>query len=110
MTTLREVIEVPRPVEQCFRYVADFRTTVEWDATAIRATKTTPGPIAVGTTFAVRCKAGPSSLALNYVVTAMTPFHSIELEGTGRFFTVRDTITFEALASGLTRITYVAEF
>ena len=110
MTTLQEVIEVPRPVEQCFRYVADFRTTVEWDATAIRATKTTPGPIAVGTTFAVRCKAGPSSLALDYVVTAMTPFHSIELEGTGRFFTVRDTITFEALASGLTRITYVAEF
>lgn len=110
MTTLREVIEVARPVEHCFRYVADFRTTVEWDATAIRAAKITPGPIAVGSYFSVLCKAGPTSLALDYVVTGMTPFHSIELEGTGRFFTVRDTITFEALASGMTRITYVAQF
>ena len=41
MITLEEVIEVPRSVEECFHYVADFRTTVEWDATAVEAIKET---------------------------------------------------------------------
>ena len=41
MITLTETIEVPRSVASCFRYVADFRTTVEWDATAVEASKLT---------------------------------------------------------------------
>ena len=48
MFTLTETIEVPRPVASCFRYVADFRTTVEWDATAVEANKLTPGPVDQG--------------------------------------------------------------
>ncbi len=34
MITLHEEIVVPRSVEHCFRYVADFRSAKEWDATA----------------------------------------------------------------------------
>ena len=43
MITLTETIEVYRDqLPSCFRYVADFRTTVEWDATAVEANKLTP--------------------------------------------------------------------
>ena len=110
MITLTETIEVPRPVESCFRYVADFRTTVEWDATATEASKRTPGPISEGTRFSVRCRTGLGHLNLAYEITEFTPWQCLTLEGRGRWFTVKDTITFEALGDNLTRIHYVAEF
>ena len=110
MITLEEVIEVPRSVEECFHYVADFRTTVEWDATAVEAIKETPGPVSVDTRFALRCKNGPTKLALNYTITELVPSHSISLRGEGRFFTVDDIITFDDLGNGQTRICYIAKF
>lgn len=110
MITLTETIEAPRPVESCFRYVADFRTTVEWDATAIRASKLTPGPIDTGTRFSVLCRAGRGHLKLAYEITELTPYQCIVLEGRGRWFSIRDVITFESLGDNLTRIHYVAEF
>ena len=110
MITLEEVIEVPRSVEECFHYVADFRTTVEWDATAVEAIKETPGPVSVDTRFALKCKSGPTKLALNYTITELVPFQSISLRGEGRFFTVDDIITFDDLGNGQTRICYIAKF
>ncbi len=110
MITLTETIEVPRPVATCFRYVADFRTTVEWDATAVEANKLTAGPIEQDTRFSVRCRAGRSYLKLAYEITEMTPWQCLVLEGRGRWFTVKDVITFESLGDNLTRIHYVAEF
>ena len=110
MITLTETIEVPRSVTSCFRYVADFRTTVEWDATAVEASKLTPGPIGRGTRFSVRCKAGRGHLNLGYEITEYTPWQCLILEGRGRWFTVTDVITFEPLGDDLTRIHYVAKF
>ena len=110
MITLTETIEVMRPVESCFLYVADFRTTVEWDATAVEANKLTPGPVDQGSQFSVRCKAGRGHLDLAYEITAFTPWQCLVLEGRGRWFSVRDVITFESLGDDLTRIHYVAEF
>ena len=110
MITLTETIDVPRPVESCFRYVADFRTTVEWDATAVEANKLSPGPVDQGTQFSVRCKAGRGHLNLAYEVTEFVPWQCLVLEGGGHWFTVKDVITFESLGNDLTRIHYVAEF
>ena len=109
MITLTETIEVPRSVASCFRYVADFRTTVEWDATAVEASKLTPGPIDEGSRFSVRCKAGRGHLNLTYEITELTPWQCLILEGRGRWFTVKDVITFESLGDNLPRIHYVAE-
>ena len=69
MITLEEVIEVSRPVDECFRYVADFRTTVEWDATAVQATKETPGPVSVDAI----CPQVQERLALDYTITELVP-------------------------------------
>lgn len=110
MITLREIIEVPRPVEACFRYVADFRTTVEWDATAIEAQKLSEGEIGVGTRFALKCKAGPATLDLAYTIDEFTPWQCLVLTGNSRWFTVKDLITFEAGKNGHTKITYTAHF
>ena len=110
MMTLTETIEVPRAIDECFRYVADFRTTVEWDATAIEAKKTTAGPVGPGSQFQLRCKAGPTSIAIAYEITGYTPWQSLELIGSSSWFQVRDLITFDDLGNQQTRITYCAEF
>lgn len=109
MTLLREVIEVQRPVREAFNYVADFTTTQEWDATAQRAEKRTPGPIAVGTEFLVNCALPVGSVDLSYTVLKLEQDSLIQLEGRCGLFDVLDTIRFEDLG-GSTRITYTAEF
>lgn len=109
MLTLHEEIVVPRSPQDCFRYVADFRTTVEWDATAVAAEKTTSGPIDVGTVFALRCKAGIGSVAIDYEIEEYQPWHSLVLIGRSRLFEVRDTIVFTEVEEG-THIDYTAEF
>lgn len=110
MITLNETIEVPRTVEACFRYVADFRTTVEWDATAVKARKVTRGPVGLGSRFALVCRAGPTGIPLMYSIDEFTPWQCLVLTGKSRWFTVKDVITFEPVGHSSTRITYTAHF
>ena len=109
MTILTEHIEVARPVNEVFAYISDFSTTEEWDSTATRADKLTPGPVAVGTRFAVTCAAPIGSIDLEYEVTDLQPDREIELTGKSRFFDICDRITFTPTDKG-TRIDYRAEF
>ena len=58
----------------------------------------------------MRCKAGRGHLDLAYEITEFTPWQCLTLEGRGRWFSVKDVITFESLGDDATRIRYVAEF
>ncbi|PLW82691.1 short-chain dehydrogenase [Kineobactrum sediminis] len=109
MIVLHEKIDVPRPVHEAFAYVQDFCTTTEWDATAITATRLTPGPIAVGTRFEVVCDMPVGSVTLCYTITRLEPDKVLELHGTCRLFEVTDVIHFSETASG-THIDYRASF
>ena len=109
MTLLHETAEVSRPIEEVFAYVSDFTTTTEWDATAIRARKLTPGPLGIGTEFEVVCALPVGSIKLHYRIDTLEPHRLIELEGSCKFFTVRDSISFFPSNRG-TRIDYRAEF
>ena len=109
MTVLQESIEVSRPVHEAYAYISDFSTTQEWDSTATRAEKLTPGPIAVGTRFAVNCSAPIGSIDLEYTVTHLKADAEIELSGSSRFFDIVDRISFTPTKKG-TRIDYRAEF
>ena len=103
MTILQEQIDVSRPVHEVFTYVADFTTTREWDSTATAAEKLTPGPVDVGTRFAVTCAAPVGSIKLVYEVTRLETDRGITLRGSSRFFTIEDRITFTPTGTG-TRI------
>jgi dehydrogenase/reductase SDR family protein 12 len=109
MTVLHETADVRRPIEEVFAYVSDFTTTTEWDATALRATKLTPGELGVGTEFAVKCALPVGSIKLHYRISTFEPPRLLELEGYCRFFNIRDTITLTPSKRG-TRIDYRAEF
>ena len=109
MTVLHETADVPRPVDEAFAYVRDFTTTTEWDATALRATKLTPGKITVGTEFEVICALPVGSITLTYRVEELQANKLIVLRGRSRFFDIQDTISFSGSARG-TKIDYRAEF
>ena len=109
MTVLQEKIEVARPIEEVFAYVADFTTTQEWDATATEASKLTPGPIRRGTRFAVTCSGPVGPIKLEYKVISLRQDRLIELRGTSRGFDILDSIQFTPIAGG-TQVDYRAEF
>lgn len=109
MTLLHETVDVARPVEDVFAYISDFTTTVEWDSTAQSARKLTRGPIDVGTQFEVVCALPVGSVTLLYTIKRLLPGKLIELNGSGRFFDVLDTITLAPTKTG-TRIDYRAQF
>ncbi len=109
MTVLQEQIAVSRPVNEVFAYVSDFTNTPQWDATATLAHKLTPGPLTVGTRFAVTCALPLGSIDLVYEVSTLERGRKIVLQGSSRFFTIEDCITFTPDGSG-TLIDYRAEF
>ncbi|MEH6611237.1 MAG: SDR family NAD(P)-dependent oxidoreductase [Halioglobus sp.] len=109
MTVLQATAEVTRPINEAFDYVSDFTTTVEWDSTAKKATKMSPGPIAVGTRFEVVCALPVGSVTIIYRVEELQDNALVVLSGKSRFFDIEDRITFTATESG-TKIDYRAEF
>jgi dehydrogenase/reductase SDR family protein 12 len=109
MTVLHETADVARPVDEIFAYVSDFTSTIEWDATALRAIKLTPGEIAVGTEFEVICALPVGSITLIYRVEDLQANKRIVLRGRSRFFNIQDTISFTPSTHG-TKIDYRAEF
>ncbi|MEH6580772.1 MAG: SDR family NAD(P)-dependent oxidoreductase [Halioglobus sp.] len=109
MTVLNETIEVARPANEAFRYISDFTTTTEWDSTALRAVKLTPGAIEIGTQFEVVCALPVGSLTLIYTIEELQTDRLIVLSGKSRLFDIKDTIYFTETPEG-TRIDYQAEF
>jgi hypothetical protein len=53
MALLQEELEVDRPIEAVFSFVADFAHTKDWDPGVADARKVTDGPVGVGTRYAV---------------------------------------------------------
>jgi NAD(P)-dependent dehydrogenase (short-subunit alcohol dehydrogenase family) len=109
MIPLHEKIEVNRPLEEAFAYVADFRTSEEWDSTVISASKLSSGPIGSGTRFDVICRQPLGRITLGYTLTHHEPCKLLKLHGKGRFFDVHDEIRFSETATG-THIDYRATF
>jgi len=56
MRRFEERSTVNAPVEQVFDYVSDFARHGEWSGHGLEVTKTSEGPVAVGTTFATVAK------------------------------------------------------
>lgn len=109
MISLKENIRVKRPIKECFEYVADFRTTPEWDATAFAAKKLSKGPVGLGTQFLVRCKLPVGSIDLHYTITEFDPPHLVTLHAKSSLFEAVDTIQFKT-SKGATDIQYLADF
>jgi NAD(P)-dependent dehydrogenase (short-subunit alcohol dehydrogenase family)/carbon monoxide dehydrogenase subunit G len=108
MIRLEEAIEVDRPIQDVFRYAADFANVEQWDPGVTESRKLSPGPVGVGTEYRVVVKSGPSRIPMRYVVRDYSPPNRVVLEGEGKRIQAVDSITFEERGAG-TRIRYVAD-
>ena len=105
----REVIEVARPLDESFAYVADFTTAAEWDPGIVESRRVGEGPVGAGSRFEVVALFRGKRVPFTYEVTAFEAGSRIVLSGEGERATSVDEITFEATPAGGTRITYVAD-
>lgn len=108
MPRLHETITVRRPVEEAFRYTADFTNIENWDPSITASAKTSPGPVAKGTTFELKLKFGTVTVPMVYTITEFEPPHRVVLVGESSTLRAVDEITFAAVPQG-TVITYTAD-
>ena len=109
MIRLHETITVNRPLADCFRYLADFSTSEQWDPGVYRARKSSPGEPGVGTRFDLILNSAGRRVPMEYELTALEPGRYIRLFGEGAGFTADDTINLSAINAQQTEIDYVAE-
>jgi NAD(P)-dependent dehydrogenase (short-subunit alcohol dehydrogenase family)/carbon monoxide dehydrogenase subunit G len=108
VTRLHEIIEVPAPIGEVFRYTSDFSNIEQWDPGVNESSRLGTGPLGEGSRFRVVVKAGLSSTPMEYVITCYEPPRRVVLEGRGAGIEAIDEIRFMA-TDGATRIEYAAE-
>ncbi len=106
---LREVRTIRRPLQDVFEYAADFANSAEWDPGVDTAEQVGTDPIGVGTRYRLVGNFGSSTIPMEYEVIDYEPPSRVVLSGKGNAFDALDTMTFESLEPGVTRLTYNAD-
>ena len=83
-----------------FDYMADFSNARIWDPSVSAATRTSDGPVALGSTFHLVSRFAGRDVPLDYTIVAYEPAQRVVLEARKPGFVSRDTITFEPAATG----------
>jgi len=109
MITIQENVTTPRPRPQAFAYVADFTKVAEWDP-GIRSSVRVAGDGGVGTRYEVGATFAGRVVPMTYEVIEHAVPSRIVLRGLAATVEAVDTISFEDLATGGTRVTYQADF
>jgi uncharacterized protein YndB with AHSA1/START domain len=107
MARFIDAIDLPVPVDEAFRYVADFSHTAEWDPSVVAAERLTSGEIGVGSRFRVVVGFAGRHYPLDYEIVAFEPPSRIVLRGGDAHLESVDEVTF-APRDGQTRVTYEA--
>ena len=109
MASFTETIEVARPLDEAFAYVADFRTAQEWDPGIVSSRATTDGPPRAGSAYDVVAEFRGREVPFRYEIRELEVGRRIGIRGEGDKATSDDTITFEPAGEARTRITYTAD-
>ncbi len=80
-----DVIDVERPIEDAYAYLADFENVPSWNYAIAETEKTSDGPVGVGTTYRL-VRTLPSRSEESFEPTVYEPHRSLGPSGTlGRF-------------------------
>ncbi|PZS14079.1 MAG: polyketide cyclase [Pseudonocardiales bacterium] len=109
MITVQRAVEVDRPLEAVFDYLADFTHTEQWDPGTVSTVRTDSGPLGVGARFHNVSEFRGRRTELDYRVMRFDPGEHLTFTGDNRTVTATDDLALRASASG-THITYRAHF
>ena len=104
--TLDETIEVERPLNEVFAYVAEFSRIEEWDPGVARAHKLTDGRPRVGSEYRIDMKGG---FSLHYRIIELEQDQRMLMTVHSKVFTAREEILFDT-SERATTVRYIARF
>jgi hypothetical protein len=82
MKRFEDHVSIHAPASRIFEYVADFTRHGEWAGHGLEVTKSTEGPVAVGTTFSTTAKQFGTQREQS-TITELTPERSFAWDSTG---------------------------
>ncbi|KOV01472.1 polyketide cyclase [Streptomyces sp. XY511] len=98
-------VEIDRPVERVFAYLADGRNDPDFSPRVQRITRTPDGPTALGTVFRSTVKDAGMKTARKFRVTGFDPPHLIRwTEQSRNLVTAEGGYDLESLPGGRTRV------
>jgi carbon monoxide dehydrogenase subunit G len=100
MDTIETSIDIQRPVEAIFAFVADQRHNPEWVGSIKQVQVTPDGPPTVGTQVKARVSFLGVQLEATTQITALEPNRSFSFKGSSGPASIEATFRFEAVGSG----------
>ncbi|MFF0413157.1 SRPBCC family protein [Kitasatospora sp. NPDC004745] len=98
-------VEVDRPVEEVFAYLADGRHDPEFSPRVLEITRTPDGPTAVGTVFRSRVKDAGVKTSREFRITGLEAPHTIRWsEQSTNLITAEGGYDLEPLPDGRTKV------
>jgi len=107
MIRFSDTIDIERPPEVVFDYVSDLAHTPEWNWAIAKTVKTSPGPIAEGSTYRQE-RSVPRRATENLEISRLEAPHRLEIEGILARQPARLNYEFEPYEGG-TRLTNQVE-
>src|ERR687892_218820 len=92
-------ITIGRDPAEVFAFLADFENVPKWNYAIVETTKTSPGPVGVGTTYR-QTRSVPSRSDERFEVTAFEPPRRVEVQGQIGPFQARISYLLEPSGSG----------
>ena len=109
MASYSATVITPRPLEEVFSYLADFRNVADWDPSITESVLLSDGDaVAVGARFRVTTKTSVSEVVLEYETTRLDSPHMVGLRGENNSVVSVDTITLTEDGSRGCSVTYDA--
>jgi Polyketide cyclase / dehydrase and lipid transport len=107
MATFENTVTIRRAVEDMFAFLADFENIPTWNYAIVETKKTSPGPVAVGTTYR-QLRSIPSRSEEGFRVTGFEPTSRLEVHGDIGPFTATISYLLRPTEDG-TRLTNVVD-
>ncbi|HJS25966.1 MAG TPA: SRPBCC family protein [Actinomycetota bacterium] len=107
MKRFEDRISIQAPADRVFEYVADFTRHREWAGHGLEVTKSTEGPVHVGTTFSTTAKLFGTQREQS-MITEITPNETFAWDSTGALGRVHHWFSLDE-AGGSTTLTKGAE-
>jgi uncharacterized protein YndB with AHSA1/START domain len=101
MASFENTVIIQLPVEEVFSFLADFENVPKWNYAIVETTKTSPGPVGVGTTYR-QTRSVPRRSEEGFEVTVFEPPRRLEVQGQIGPFRARISYLLEPTASGTT--------
>jgi hypothetical protein len=99
MATFQNTVTIRRPIEDVFGFLADFENIPTWNYAILRTSKTSAGPVGVGTTYR-QIRSLPSRAEEGFEVTVFEPTSRLEIHGEMGPFTATISYLLKPLGDG----------